>query len=188
MKQAAHLRTLEKLHERLDKRRQLAREFNMEETEFTEEQEVQEELNVDLPETNQELGSTEGHDNANSKKRGRGRTMKKSAHLQTLEGQKPIILNALGQAIGLEEYINDFIFFMGTLSRMPNLCPLNVEKWTDMDKVYKGVKERIWKYVKRRWLFPDQGKNSCYKPLVLTGVVLSVGSKEIIISHIKLTR
>ncbi|GAB2270545.1 hypothetical protein Dimus_005434 [Dionaea muscipula] len=31
---------------------------------------------------------------------------------------------------------------------MPNLCPLNVEKWTDMDKVYNGAKERIWKYVK----------------------------------------
>ncbi|GAB2273142.1 hypothetical protein Dimus_007947 [Dionaea muscipula] len=59
MKQVAHLQTLGKLHER-----QVARELNMEETEFTEEQEMQEELNVDLPETNQELGSTEGHDNA----------------------------------------------------------------------------------------------------------------------------
>ncbi|GAB2287918.1 hypothetical protein Dimus_022271 [Dionaea muscipula] len=37
------------LHEIQDKRKQVAREFNMEETEFTEEQEVQEELNVDLP-------------------------------------------------------------------------------------------------------------------------------------------
>ncbi|GAB2278451.1 hypothetical protein Dimus_013134 [Dionaea muscipula] len=114
MKQAAQLQTLEKLHEKQDKRKQVARELNVEETEFTEEQEVQEELNVDLPETNQELGSTEGHDN------------------------------------GLEESIKDFTFFVGTLSRMPNLCPLNVEKWTDMDKVYKGAKERIWKYVKDR--------------------------------------
>ncbi|GAB2273263.1 hypothetical protein Dimus_008063 [Dionaea muscipula] len=93
----------------------------MEETEFTEEQEIQEELNVDLPETNQELGSTEGHDNANSKKQGRGRTMKKSAHLQTIEGRNPFILNALGQPIGPEESIKDFTFFVGTLSRMPNL-------------------------------------------------------------------
>ncbi|GAB2297699.1 hypothetical protein Dimus_031786 [Dionaea muscipula] len=31
---------------------------------------------------------------------------------------------------------------------MSDLCPLNVEKWTDMDKVYKGTKERIWQYVK----------------------------------------
>ncbi|GAB2288761.1 hypothetical protein Dimus_023073 [Dionaea muscipula] len=74
----------------------MARELNMEETEFTEEQEMQEELNVDLTENNQELGSTEGHDNANSKKRGRGQTMKKSAHLQTVEGRNPIILNASG--------------------------------------------------------------------------------------------
>ncbi|GAB2290834.1 hypothetical protein Dimus_025098 [Dionaea muscipula] len=121
----------------------------MEENEFIEEQEMQEELNVDLPETNQELRSTEGHDNANSKNRGRGRAMKKSAHLQTLEGRNPIILNAWGQPIGPEESIKDFTFFVGTLSRMPNLCPLNVEKWTDMDKVYKGAKERIWKYVKK---------------------------------------
>ncbi|GAB2268898.1 hypothetical protein Dimus_003840, partial [Dionaea muscipula] len=63
MKQAAQLQTLEKLHEKQDKRKQVARELNIEETEFTEEQEVQEELNVDLPETNQELGSTEGHYN-----------------------------------------------------------------------------------------------------------------------------
>ncbi|GAB2273190.1 hypothetical protein Dimus_007993 [Dionaea muscipula] len=69
MKQAAHHQTLEKLHERQDKRKQVAKELHMEETEFTEEQEVQEELNVDLPETNQELGSTEGNDNGNSKKR-----------------------------------------------------------------------------------------------------------------------
>ncbi|GAB2283685.1 hypothetical protein Dimus_018184 [Dionaea muscipula] len=53
----------QELHERQDKRKQVARELNMEETEFTEEQEVQEELNVDLTENNQELGSTEGHDN-----------------------------------------------------------------------------------------------------------------------------
>ncbi|GAB2278850.1 hypothetical protein Dimus_013524 [Dionaea muscipula] len=33
---------------------------------------------------------------------------------------------------------------------MPNLWPFNVEKWTDMDKVHKGAKERIWKYVKDR--------------------------------------
>ncbi|GAB2273191.1 hypothetical protein Dimus_007994 [Dionaea muscipula] len=76
--------------------------------------------------------------------------MKKSTHLQTLEGRQPIILIALGQPIGPEEYINDFTFFVGTLSRMPNLCPLNVEKLTDMDMVYKGVKERIWKYFKAR--------------------------------------
>ncbi|GAB2295060.1 hypothetical protein Dimus_029242 [Dionaea muscipula] len=150
MKQVAHLQTLEKLYERQDKQKQVERELNMEETEFTEEQEMQEELNIDLPETNQELGSTEGHDNANSKKRGRGRTMKKSAHLQTLEGRNPIILNALGQPIGSEESIKDFTFFVGTLSRMPNLFPLNLEKWTDMDKVYKGAKEKIWKYVKDR--------------------------------------
>ncbi|GAB2294675.1 hypothetical protein Dimus_028871 [Dionaea muscipula] len=66
-----------KLHER-----QVARELNMEEIEFIEEQE---ELNVDLPETNLKLGSTKGHDNVNSKKRGRGQTMKQVAHLQTLE-------------------------------------------------------------------------------------------------------
>ncbi|GAB2302062.1 hypothetical protein Dimus_036084 [Dionaea muscipula] len=66
-----------KLHER-----QVARELNMEEIEFIEEQE---ELNVELPETNLKLGSTKGHDNANSKKRGRGQTMKQAAQLQTLE-------------------------------------------------------------------------------------------------------
>ncbi|GAB2271025.1 hypothetical protein Dimus_005877 [Dionaea muscipula] len=44
-----------------------------------------EELNVELPETNLKLGSTKGHDNANSKKRGRGQTMKQAAQLQTLE-------------------------------------------------------------------------------------------------------
>ncbi|GAB2270931.1 hypothetical protein Dimus_005791 [Dionaea muscipula] len=66
-----------KLHER-----QVVRELNMEEIEFIEEQE---ELNADLLETNQKLRSTKGHDNANSKKRGRGQTMKQLAHLQTLE-------------------------------------------------------------------------------------------------------
>ncbi|GAB2285799.1 hypothetical protein Dimus_020238 [Dionaea muscipula] len=89
--------------------------------------------------------------------------MKKSAHLQTVEGRNPIILNASGQPIGPEKYIKDFTSFVGTLSRMPNLCPLNVEKWTDMDKVYKGAKERIWKYVKWRG-YKCRLKRDYYKP------------------------
>ncbi|GAB2278851.1 hypothetical protein Dimus_013525 [Dionaea muscipula] len=66
-----YIKKVGKLHER-----QVARELNMEEIEFIEEQE---ELNVELPETNLKLGSTKGHDNANSKKRGRGQTMKQAA-------------------------------------------------------------------------------------------------------------
>ncbi|GAB2295587.1 hypothetical protein Dimus_029747 [Dionaea muscipula] len=59
---------------------------------------------------------------------------------------------------GPEPTSKSFKEFVGTLSRMSNLCPLNVEKWTDMDKVYKGTKEKIWPDVKKRYLISDRAK------------------------------
>ncbi|GAB2266187.1 hypothetical protein Dimus_001211 [Dionaea muscipula] len=42
----------------------------------------------------------------------------------------------------------DFVEFLGTLSRTSNLCPLIVDKWIDMNKVYKDAKKKMWDYVK----------------------------------------
>ncbi|GAB2271325.1 hypothetical protein Dimus_006166 [Dionaea muscipula] len=47
-----------------------------------------------------------------------------------------------------EQTVTDFVEFLGTLSRTSSLCPLTVDKWTDMNKVYKDAKEKMWDYVK----------------------------------------
>ncbi|GAB2273469.1 hypothetical protein Dimus_008261 [Dionaea muscipula] len=52
----------------------------------------------------------------------------------------------------------DFVEFLGTLSRTSNLCLLIVDKWIDMNKVYKDAKEKMWDYVKKRWAVPNGAK------------------------------
>ncbi|GAB2290811.1 hypothetical protein Dimus_025079 [Dionaea muscipula] len=117
-----------------------------------------EEPSVEFDPTVQEVRSTDDRERATSSKQSRGRTVLKDLHLLSEEDRKPIILNARCQPIGPEPTLKSFKEFMGTLSRMSNLCPLNVEKWTDMDKVYKGTKEKNWQYVKKRCLISDRAK------------------------------
>ncbi|GAB2299598.1 hypothetical protein Dimus_033660, partial [Dionaea muscipula] len=57
-----------------------------------------------------------------------------------------------------EQTVTDFVEFLGTLSRTSSLCPLTVDKWTDMDKVYKDAKEKMWDYVKVEWVVPNGAK------------------------------
>ncbi|GAB2266363.1 hypothetical protein Dimus_001372 [Dionaea muscipula] len=134
----------------------VARELNMEEIEFIEEQE---ELNVDLPETNLKLGSTKGHDNANSKKRGRGQIMKQVAQLQTLEKlhEKHDKRKQVARELNKEE--TEFTEEQEVQEEQEMQEELNVDlpetnqelgstEGHDNDEVYKGAKERIWKYVK----------------------------------------
>ncbi|GAB2296653.1 hypothetical protein Dimus_030764, partial [Dionaea muscipula] len=47
-----------------------------------------------------------------------------------------------------------------TCSNTSSLCPLTVDKWTDMNKVYKDAKEKMWDYVKveKRWAVPNGAK------------------------------
>ncbi|GAB2299407.1 hypothetical protein Dimus_033476 [Dionaea muscipula] len=77
--------------------------------------------------------------------------MKAGIHALTEKDQKAIILNANFQPIGPDEQtVIDFVEFLGTLSRTSSLCPLTVDKWTDMNKVYKDAKEKMWDYVKNK--------------------------------------
>ncbi|GAB2290611.1 hypothetical protein Dimus_024893 [Dionaea muscipula] len=95
----------------------------------------------------------DGHERDDSKKgkKTRGRTMKAGIHALTEKDQKAIIMNANFQPIGPDEKtVSDFVEFLGTLSRTSDLCPLTVDKWTDMNKVYKDAKEKMWDYVKGR--------------------------------------
>ncbi|GAB2266103.1 hypothetical protein Dimus_001127, partial [Dionaea muscipula] len=57
-----------------------------------------------------------------------------------------------------EQTVTDFVEFLGTLSRTSSLCPFTVDKWTDMNKVYKDAKEKMWDYVKKRWVVPNEAK------------------------------
>ncbi|GAB2272607.1 hypothetical protein Dimus_007429 [Dionaea muscipula] len=94
---------------------------------------------------------TDEHERDDSKKgkKTRGRTMKAGIHALTEKDQKVIIMNANFQPIGPDEQtVTDFVEFLGTLSRTSSLCPLIVDKWTDMNKVYKDAKEKMWDYVK----------------------------------------
>ncbi|GAB2275759.1 hypothetical protein Dimus_010510 [Dionaea muscipula] len=94
---------------------------------------------------------TDEHERDDSKKvkKTRGRTMKAGIHALTEKDQKVIIMNANFQPIGPDEQtVTDFVEFLGTLSRTSSLCPLTVDKWTDMNKVYKDAKEKMWDYVK----------------------------------------
>ncbi|GAB2285657.1 hypothetical protein Dimus_020098 [Dionaea muscipula] len=96
---------------------------------------------------------TDGHERDDNKKgkKTRGRTMKVGIHALTEKDQKAIIMNANFQPIGPDEQtVIDFVEFLGTLSRTSSLCPLTVDKWTDMNKVYKDAKEKMWDYVKTR--------------------------------------
>ncbi|GAB2284096.1 hypothetical protein Dimus_018569 [Dionaea muscipula] len=104
---------------------------------------------------------TDEHERDDSKKgkKTRGRTMKAGIHALTEKDQKVIIMNANFQPIGRDEQTDsDFVEFLGTLSRTSSLCPLTVDKWTDMDKVYKDAKEKMWDYVKKRWVVPNGAK------------------------------
>ncbi|GAB2288274.1 hypothetical protein Dimus_022614 [Dionaea muscipula] len=104
---------------------------------------------------------TDGHERDDSKKgkKTRGRTMKGGIHALTEKDQKVIIMNANFQPIGLDEQtVIDFVEFLGTLSRTSSLCPLTVDKWTDMNKVYKDAKEKMWDYVKKRWVVSNGAK------------------------------
>ncbi|GAB2286391.1 hypothetical protein Dimus_020806 [Dionaea muscipula] len=94
---------------------------------------------------------TDEHERDDSKKgkKTRGRTMKDGIHALTEKDQKVIIMNANFQPIGPDEQtVTDFVEFLGTLSRTSSLCPLTVDKWIDMNKVYKDAKEKMWDYVK----------------------------------------
>ncbi|GAB2298064.1 hypothetical protein Dimus_032139 [Dionaea muscipula] len=104
---------------------------------------------------------TDGHERDDSKKgkKTRGRTMKAGIHALTEKDQKAIIMNANFQPIGPDEQtMIDFVEFLGTLSRTSSICPLTVDKWTDMNKVYKDAKEKMWDYVKKRWVIPNGAK------------------------------
>ncbi|GAB2275737.1 hypothetical protein Dimus_010489 [Dionaea muscipula] len=95
-------------------------------------------------------------DDSKKGKKTRGRTMKAGIHALTEKDQKAIIMNANFQPIGPDEQtVTDFVEFLGTLSRTSSLCPLTVDKWTDMNKVYKDTKEKMWDYVKKRWVVPN---------------------------------
>ncbi|GAB2292931.1 hypothetical protein Dimus_027158 [Dionaea muscipula] len=107
-----------------------------------------------------ELG-TDGHERDDNKKgkKTRGRTMKAGIHALTEKDQKAIIMNANFQPIGPDEQtVINFVEFFGTLSQTSSLCPLTVDKWTDMNKVYKDAKEKMWDYVKKRWVVPNGAK------------------------------
>ncbi|GAB2295042.1 hypothetical protein Dimus_029227 [Dionaea muscipula] len=128
------------------------------EIESTTQQKLPQELDVENP---QELVAelpqqTDGHGRVTAKKQKRGRTMKQGIHVRGLEDRDSIIVNPYFQPVGLDEKtITDFSEFLGTVARMSNHCPLNLEKWTDMNKFYKGAKERIWEFVKKRWIVPE---------------------------------
>ncbi|GAB2297811.1 hypothetical protein Dimus_031898 [Dionaea muscipula] len=125
-----------------------------------------------MSEANQVLGSSDthndvgelridGHERDESKKgkKTRGRTMKAGIHALTEKDQKAIIMNANFQPIGPDEQtVSDFVEFLVTLSRTSSLCPLTVDKWTDMNKVYKDAKEKMWDYVKVEWAVPNGAK------------------------------
>ncbi|GAB2275904.1 hypothetical protein Dimus_010651 [Dionaea muscipula] len=142
----------------------IEREQNMQidqEIESTTQHKLPQELDVENP---QELVAelpqqTDGHERVTAKKRKRGRTMKQGIHVRGLEDRDSIIVNPYFQPVGPDEkIITDFSEFLGTVARMSNLCPLNLEKWTDMNKFYKGAKERIWEYVKKRWIVPESAR------------------------------
>ncbi|GAB2268174.1 hypothetical protein Dimus_003151 [Dionaea muscipula] len=104
---------------------------------------------------------TDGHERDDSKKgkKTRGRTMKAGIHALTEKDRKAIIMNANFRLIGPDEQtVIDFVEFLGTLSRTSSLCPLTVDKCTDMNKVYKDAKEKMWDYVKKRWAIPNGAK------------------------------
>ncbi|GAB2281583.1 hypothetical protein Dimus_016162 [Dionaea muscipula] len=61
-----------------------------------------------------------------------------------------------------EQTVTDFVEFLGTLSRTSDLCPLIVDKWIDMNKVYKDAKEKMWIMLRwskqKRWVVPNGAK------------------------------
>ncbi|GAB2285804.1 hypothetical protein Dimus_020243 [Dionaea muscipula] len=165
MKQGIHVRgledPLEKDKEKVVDQLPIEREQNMQidqEIELTIQHKLPQELDVENP---QELVAKlpqqkDGHERVTAKKQKRDRTMKQGIHVRGLEDRDSITVNPYFQPVGPDEkIITDFSEFLGTVARMSNLCPLNLEKWTDMDKFYKGAKERIWEYVKKRWIVPE---------------------------------
>ncbi|GAB2281849.1 hypothetical protein Dimus_016411 [Dionaea muscipula] len=138
MKQGIHVRGLEdplkKDKGKVVDQLPIEREQNMQidqEIESTTQHKLPQELDVENP---QELVAelpqqTDGHERVTAKKRKRGRTMKQGIHVRGLEDRDSIIVNPYFQPVGPDEkIITDFSEFLGTVARMSNLCPLNLEK------------------------------------------------------------
>ncbi|GAB2287947.1 hypothetical protein Dimus_022299, partial [Dionaea muscipula] len=152
-----HLQALTKDKGKVVDQLPIVREQNMQidqEMESTIQHKLPQELDVENP---QELVAElpqqmDGHERVTAKKRKRGWTMKQGMHVRGLEDRDSITVNPYFRPVGPDEkIITDFFEFLGTVARMSNLCPLNLEKWTDMDKFYKGAKEWIWELKKKHY-------------------------------------
>ncbi|GFP94751.1 hypothetical protein PHJA_001619500 [Phtheirospermum japonicum] len=88
-------------------------------------------------------------------KKTRGPSLCKDVHDLTTNNRLPIILNGSGQPIGPDKVtLGKFSRSLGSLARDSNLAPLNELDWRlVLDK------DKIWDYVKKKFIIAEEGKN-----------------------------
>jgi len=80
-----------------------------------------------------------------SKKRTRGSTQCLQIHSRDIEDHLKIILDKDREPIGLtNKVVSDLSYFLGTIARNADFCPLI---YTNFKALVKDYKERIWNYV-----------------------------------------
>ena len=80
-----------------------------------------------------------------SKKRTRGLTQCLQIHSRDIEDHPEIILDKDGEPIGpSDKMVFDLSYFLGTIARNVDFCPLI---YTNFKTLVKDYKERIWNYV-----------------------------------------
>ncbi|XP_050218532.1 uncharacterized protein LOC126669181 isoform X1 [Mercurialis annua] len=124
----------------------------------TEEQEETEHLDENIEvQPNEETSSGKEP----KEKRTRGPTTLSKVHSRRMEERKPIVLNVHFQPVGPDDStLNEFSSFLGTIARNSGLAPLNYESWRKVP-----YKKELWKYVKKRYIVPEEGKRWVLKTI-----------------------
>ncbi|KAJ1387278.1 hypothetical protein SESBI_40100 [Sesbania bispinosa] len=95
-----------------------------------------------------------------TKKRTWGLTSCIKIHSRPTKDREEVILDNDGEPIGPnDKIVSDVSYFLGTLARNVEFCPLI---YTNFKALLKNHKEEIWEYVNDKYIIPDKGQKAVF--------------------------
>ncbi|KAJ1405815.1 putative transposase, Ptta/En/Spm, plant, partial [Sesbania bispinosa] len=74
--------------------------------------------------------------------------------------RQDVTLDDDGELIGpKDKVVSDLSYFLGTVARNPNFCPLI---YTNFKGLTKDERERIWDFVNEKFIIPEKGKKAIF--------------------------